>query len=154
MTQPTLLNFITCHFGVKGSWMAGYHTGIDYRATVGTRLFATKGGKIVHAGEGGSYGSAYGKYIVLQTSDKGRGVQVLYAHLSKPTVKVGQKVKAGDFIGYSGDTGNTFGAHLHYEERYSPYSYWNHRKPVFPDWKPVNAKWLDVILKKIGVRKK
>lgn len=42
-----------------------------------------------------------------------------YAHLSKILVKVGQYVKEGDIIGYTGDTGNTFGAHLHFEVIYN-----------------------------------
>lgn len=150
MTKPTELNFVTCEFGVKGSWMAGYHTGIDYRAAVGTTIFATKGGKVVHAGTGGSYGDAYGNYVVVETKFKGKTRQVLYAHLSRPTVKVGQRVRAGDTIGISGETGNTNGPHLHYEERLAPFNYWSHYEPIFPTWIPVNKKWLAKIRKKIN----
>lgn len=154
MVRPTALNYVTTPYGKPGSWAAGYHTGIDYRAYEGTPIYATRGGKIVHSGTGGTYGSAYGNYVVLQTRYKLRTRQVLYAHLSKNTVKVGQKVKAGDQIGLSGDTGNAFGAHLHYEERLYPFGYWNHYRPVLPAWQPKSRKWLKKILRKIGVLKK
>lgn len=140
MSKPTELNYVTTPFGKKGSWAAGYHTGIDYRAPAGTKIFATRGGKVVHAGYGGSYGSAYGNYVVIQVFYKFRRRQCLYAHLSKPLVKVGQRVKAGQAIGLSGETGNTFGAHLHYEERFKPFTYWNHYNPVLPNWYPKSVR--------------
>lgn len=155
MTRPTLLNYVTCEYGVKGSnWMAGYHTGIDYRADVGTKVFATYRGKVVHSGEGGTYGPAYGSYVVIQSFYAGENRQHLYAHLSKPLVKVGQKVRAGDVIGLSGQSGNVQGAHLHYEERVYPFNYWSHYRPVFPAWRPKPVRWLDAILRRIGLRKK
>jgi murein DD-endopeptidase MepM/ murein hydrolase activator NlpD len=134
--------------------MAGYHTGIDYRAPVGTKVFATRGGRIVHSGYGGGYGPAYGLYVVLQTRYRFRTRQVLYAHLSKSKVAVGQRVRAGDVIGLSGETGNTNGPHLHYEERVYPYGYWNHYRPGFPGWQPPSAKRLVKILKRIGIKPK
>ena len=154
MVRPTELNYVTTPYGKPGSWAAGYHTGIDYRAYEGTPIYATRGGKIVHSGYGGTYGAAYGNYVVLQTRYRLRRRQVLYAHLSKTSVKVGQKVKAGDKIGLSGETGNAFGAHLHYEERLYPFGYWNHYRPVLPAWQPKNKKRLKKILRKIGVLKK
>ncbi len=151
MTQPTKLNYVTCAFGVKGDWIAGYHTGIDYRASVGTPIHATRGGRVIHAGEGGRYGSAYGKYVVLQSFYKGKPRQHLYAHLSEVHVKVGKWVRVGQVVGLSGETGNVRGAHLHYEERIEPFTYWSHTKPVFPDWKPKNQNWLKRILHRIGL---
>lgn len=136
MTHPTKLNYVTMPYGVPGNWAAGYHTGIDYRAPVGTSIYATRRGKVVHAGTGGSYGSAYGCYVVIQSWHKGRFRQHLYAHLSSAKVKVGQRVRAGDVIGLSGQTGNANGPHLHYEERKSPYTYWYHYKPIMQDWYP------------------
>lgn len=153
MTRPTELNYVTCEFATPGSWAAGYHTGIDYRAPVGTPIYATRGGKVIHAGWGGTYGPAYGNYVVIRTWDGRRFVQHLYAHLSHSKVKEYQRVSAGDVIGLGGDTGNTNGPHLHYEERTYPFDYWQHRPPKFPAWQPTKAKFLNNILKKIGVRK-
>lgn len=154
MTRPTLLNYVTCAYGVKGDWAAGYHTGIDYRAPVGTPIFATKGGKIIHSGYGGHWGAAYGNYVVLQTRYRFKTRQVLYAHLSKNLVRVGQKVKAGQRIGLAGETGNAFGPHLHYEERVYPFGYWNHYRPVLTSYRPKNKKYLKSVLRRIGVLKK
>ncbi len=151
MTRPTLLNYVTCEFGRPGSWAAGYHTGIDYRAPVGTPIFATKKGRVTHAGTGG-YGSAYGIHVIVESTHKGRKVRHLYAHLSKTHVATGTTVKAGDTLGLSGITGNITGPHLHYEERLSPFGYYNHRRPELPAWQPA-SKRLNRVLKKIGVRK-
>lgn len=54
-----------------------------------------------------------GNYVTI---DHGNGIQTVYYHMKKGTVKVnvGQKVKRGDVLGYMGNTGNSFGAHLHF----------------------------------------
>jgi len=118
---------ITTPFGKRGSWAAGYHTGDDYstKGKVGIPVRASKAGKVVSTGN--AWGSSYGKHVVIQTATIRHG----YCHLSGIKVKSGQNVKAGQIIGYSGNTGNSTGPHLHYEERRSPYRYRNHRKPVF-----------------------
>ncbi len=56
----------------------------------------------------------YGKWVVV---DHGHGESTLYAHLSSLSVKVGERVDQGQLIGALGDTGNTTGPHLHFEER-------------------------------------
>lgn len=151
MVRPTLTNHVTCEYGRPGDWAAGYHTGIDYRAAVGDEIFATKGGKVVYEGDRHPYGNAYGKVVILQTFFRFKRRQVLYAHLSSTNVSVGERVKAGDVIGYGGQTGNTFGAHLHYEERLSPFGYWDHYRPVLTTWQPKNKVWLNIVLRRIGV---
>lgn len=57
----------------------------------------------------------YGKYVIL---DHGNGLTTLYAHLASWQVKVGDELQAGDTIGIGGNTGRSFGAHLHFEMRY------------------------------------
>lgn len=153
MTRPTKLNYVTCPFGYKGSWAAGYHTGIDYRAPIGTPIMATKKGKVVFAGTGG-WGPAYGKHVILQSWHRGRRVRHMYAHLSGIRVRPGQKVLAGGVVGRSGVTGNVSGPHLHYEERVSPFGYWNHRRPRLTAWQPRLRKRLRRILRRIGVLKR
>jgi murein DD-endopeptidase MepM/ murein hydrolase activator NlpD len=49
--------------------------------------------------------------------DHGNGFQTLYAHLSQINVSLCQSITAGQVIGYAGNTGNSFGAHLHFEIR-------------------------------------
>lgn len=150
MTFPTYLNFITCEFGRKGDWAAGYHTGIDYRAPVGTPIHTTRKGLIHHVG----WDNAYGNYVVIQSWFRTKFIRHYYCHLSDFNVKRGQKVTAGQVIAFSGNTGNSSGPHLHYEERVTPYGYWNHQRPVLPEWKPSNKKWRKKVLAKIASRKK
>jgi murein DD-endopeptidase MepM/ murein hydrolase activator NlpD len=57
----------------------------------------------------------YGYYVLLRHYN---GLETLYGHLSKQLVEVGKLVKAGDLIGWGGNTGRSSGPHLHYEVRY------------------------------------
>ncbi|CAF3759725.1 unnamed protein product [Rotaria sp. Silwood1] len=107
---------------MPGNWAAGYHTGADYACPIGTSVRATVSDTVKNV----NWGADYGIHIVIESSEK---VRQLYAHLSQELVNVGQKVKAGDVIAKSGNTGRSTGPHLHYEERVSPYGYYNHRKP-------------------------
>ena len=84
------------------------HTGVDLSAPKGTPVYATADG-VVSREKGGS---GYGIVVIL---NHGYSYQTLYAHLSKKVVKPGQKVKRGQLIGYVGNTGLSFGPHLHYE---------------------------------------
>lgn len=85
------------------------HTGLDFRAPMGTPIYATADGVVKHSG-GGSNG--YGIHIDI---DHGYGYETKYAHLSKSLVVEGQRVKRGDLIAHSGNSGLSKGPHLHYE---------------------------------------
>lgn len=153
MVQPVKYVYYTAIFGKPGSWQAGYHTGTDYRASVGTSLYATKRGKVLHAGWGG-WGSAYGHHVIIQSWHLGRRIRHLYAHMSSDAVYPGQRVSTGQYIGRSGSTGNVTGPHLHYEERVAPFGYYNYRKPVLPYWKPRLRRKVTVSLSKVRPGKK
>lgn len=126
MANPIPGYTITTPYGKRGSWQAGYHTGDDYstKGKTGVKVRASRAGKVVGIG---SWGSSYGIHIILQSGAVRHG----YCHLSRVSVKVGQNVKVGQQLGLSGNTGNSTGPHLHYEERNSPYGYYNNRKPQF-----------------------
>ncbi len=94
------------------------HNGIDFTASVGTPVYATGDGVVTYAGRG----NGFGIHIKI---DHGFGYVTVYAHLSKLKVKKGQKVKRGEIIGLSGNTGLSAGPHLHYEVHYKG-------KPVNP----------------------
>jgi len=84
------------------------HTGIDIAAPRGTPVYATADGTVSR--EDG--GSGYGITVII---NHGYSYKTLYAHLSKKAVKPGQRVTRGQVIGYVGNTGLSFGSHLHYE---------------------------------------
>lgn len=85
------------------------HTGTDFSLPTGTPVYATGDGQVVYTK---TKFSGYGKHIKIK---HGFGYQTLYAHLSEFIVKPGQKVKRGQVIGYSGNTGGSTAPHLHYE---------------------------------------
>jgi murein DD-endopeptidase MepM/ murein hydrolase activator NlpD len=85
------------------------HTGMDFSAKTGTPIYATGDGKIIKVKRSRR---GHGNHVMI---DHGYGYKTLYAHMSKYTVRKGQKVKRGDIIGYVGDTGMSTAPHLHYE---------------------------------------
>jgi len=85
-----------------------FHSGIDISSSPGNPVKATADGIVSFSGwSGGS-----GNLVVLE---HGHGFSTFYAHNRSIPVKVGQKVKRGDIIGYVGSTGNSTGPHVHYE---------------------------------------
>jgi murein DD-endopeptidase MepM/ murein hydrolase activator NlpD len=86
------------------------HTGIDYKAAIGAPVRAAHSGKVVSAGYEGEYGVA----VLIEHGD---GWETFYAHLSRPSVKIGACVKAGDIIGAAGNTGFSTGPGVHFEAR-------------------------------------
>ncbi len=85
------------------------HNGIDWGAPVGTPITAARDGVVLAVGNNGRY--QYGKYVVIKHDN---GFNTLYAHMSRQAAHEGDTVKAGDVIGYVGETGYAFGAHLHF----------------------------------------
>jgi murein DD-endopeptidase MepM/ murein hydrolase activator NlpD len=88
------------------------HLGIDIAAGEGATVYAADSGVVTMAQGGYNYG--YGNVIQI---DHGNGYSTIYAHLNAYFVGVCQSVSAGQQIGTSGNTGNSQGAHLHFEVR-------------------------------------
>lgn len=88
------------------------HKGIDFRAPVGTEIFAARAGVIQAAGVPPKGKEGYGITISI---DHDSSFQTYYAHLSEVKVEVGQEVTAGELIGLTGNTGASIGPHLHFE---------------------------------------
>ncbi|MCC8162168.1 MAG: peptidoglycan DD-metalloendopeptidase family protein [Lachnospiraceae bacterium] len=109
-TPPTYVKPVTG--GTLSStfkWRWGrMHKGVDWAVPVGTTVRASSGGTVVSAG----WSSGYGYCIAISHPD---GKQTRYAHLSKILVSVGETVEQNEKIALSGNTGNSTGAHLHFE---------------------------------------
>ena len=85
------------------------HAGIDFAMPAGTPIRAAAAGTVVKAGDAGD---GYGNSVFI---DHGNGYLTHYAHQSSLKVGVGDKVSAGEVIGYEGSTGDSTGPHLHFE---------------------------------------
>lgn len=94
--------------------VGGGHEGADMVAPAGTPIFAATGGVVRVSSE--SFG-AYGVAVVIDSVVGGKRVSTTYAHMTNGTraVQAGQTVQPGQFIGKVGNTGRSFGAHLHFE---------------------------------------
>ena len=103
----------TSQFGYRRDPKTGgrrMHSGVDFAAGLGTPLYATADGVVVHAG----WQSGYGRLVKIQHEF---GIETRYAHMSRLRVKVGQRVSRGQHIGDMGASGRVTGVHLHYEVR-------------------------------------
>ena len=101
---------ITSSFGkarVFNEKLASYHSGTDFKASMKTPIYATNSGIVRLAKERYFAGIS----III---DHGYGIYSQYYHLSSTKLKVGQKVKKGEFIGLSGNSGRVSGPHLHF----------------------------------------
>ena len=88
-----------------------FHTGIDMVEPFGSPVYAADDGVVALVG---SSSAGYGNYVVIAHSG---GLDTLYGHLSTAVVKVGQPVTQGQPVGLEGSSGNSTGAHLHFELR-------------------------------------
>jgi murein DD-endopeptidase MepM/ murein hydrolase activator NlpD len=86
-----------------------FHNGYDYGLPSGSDVMSAADGKVVAIGNNGRY--AYGRWMAV---DHGNGILTMYGHLSSYKKSRGDKVKRGDVIAKSGNTGNSTGPHLHF----------------------------------------
>ena len=97
-----------------------WHNGLDiacYGDAEGEPIVAAAAGKVRYANHYDTWGGGYGLYMMIDHGydSEGRRILTVYAHCSEVLVYEGLEVEAGDLIGYVGDTGNSYGAHLHFE---------------------------------------
>lgn len=113
--------YITQLFGLNPQMYAKYglkgHNGIDFRvrfvdSPLGHRYIVAVEDGVVEIARADATG--YGTHVRVRHAD---GAMTIYGHLSKSYVSKGQKVKQGDRLGLSGNTGDSTGAHLHFEYR-------------------------------------
>lgn len=98
--------------GVITQGIHGYNA-LDIGASNGTDIYASAGGTVVIARNGG-WNGGYGNYVVIKHSN---GTQTLYAHASQVVTSAGARVEKGDLIALVGSTGKSTGNHLHFEVR-------------------------------------
>ncbi len=99
-------------FAQSGAYNGKGHNGVDFRASIGTKVKAVMAGTIVETGNTDLYKGcySYGKWVLIKHNN---GLSTLYAHLNLIKVRAGQKTQTGEIIGYSGQTGYATGPHLH-----------------------------------------
>jgi len=116
LSWPLEKVFVTQQFGKtsasKRLYASGSHSGVDFRASVGTPVFAMAEGVVKAVGDTDNTcaGASFGKWILI---DYNNGLSSAYGHMSLIKATVGQKVSRGEIVGYSGNTGHTTGPHLH-----------------------------------------
>lgn len=108
--MPTPSRNITSRYGYRAAFKR-VHKGLDIKVCTGDTIVAAFDGKVrvVRYDDGG-----YGNYVVIRHNN---GLETIYGHLSKQLVCGDQMVKAGEPIGLGGNTGRSFGSHLHFETR-------------------------------------
>ncbi|KAA6320661.1 Murein DD-endopeptidase MepM [termite gut metagenome] len=107
--MPTSHTQITSPFGPRRRRM---HNGLDIKVYTSDTIVAAFDGKVRMVN---TEWKGYGKYVVIRHQN---GLETVYAHLSKQLVKENQDVKAGEIIGLGGNTGRSYGSHLHFETRF------------------------------------
>lgn len=124
------------------AWQLGYgHLGIDYAVNEGTPVKAIADGTVLWSDWCHNMPASFANANMFIPGAPGGGITVLlqhdgyrgiYAHLSRTDMSNGQRVKRGDTIGYSGNTGNSTGPHLHFEV----YTYPCRNTPPFSRYNP------------------
>lgn len=102
---------VTSNFGYRRRFHR-MHYGIDLDLNTGDTIRAAFDGKVrVQRYDG----RGYGHFVIMRHPN---GLETVYGHMSRPLVKEGQIIKAGQAIGLGGNTGRSFGSHLHFETRF------------------------------------
>ncbi len=116
LSWPTDDVYITQKFGktvgAEKLYKSGSHNGVDFRASIGTRVKNVLSGLVVGSGNTDASPGCYsfGKWVMVKHDN---GLSTIYGHLSVISAVNGQRLETGDLIGYSGNTGYSTGPHLH-----------------------------------------
>ena len=116
LAWPLADTYITQRFGktvdARRLYTSGSHSGVDFRAAVGTPIYAVADGTVEGVGDTDQTcrKTSFGKWIFIRHPV---GLATAYGHLSLIKVSEGQPVVKGQLIAYSGNTGHTTGPHLH-----------------------------------------
>jgi murein DD-endopeptidase MepM/ murein hydrolase activator NlpD len=110
-SHPLPSGSISSTFGYR-DFDSSFHMGLDLAAPEGTPYYAADSGTVIYATNDGSYNGGAGNWIVIA---HGNGLVTKYMHSSAVYVNVGDAVTRGQNIGAVGNTGNSFGAHLHFQ---------------------------------------
>ncbi len=108
--------YITQNFGKTSDsgrlYVSGTHNGVDFRASIGPAVKSAGNGVVEGIGDTDTIcpGASYGKWVFIRYDN---GLASVYGHFSVISTKAGQRVKTGDVVGYSGNTGYSTGPHLH-----------------------------------------
>jgi murein DD-endopeptidase MepM/ murein hydrolase activator NlpD len=116
LSWPLDTVFITQLFGktvaAKRLYVSGSHSGVDFRASVGTPVKSMATGTVIGTGDTDLYckGASFGKWVFIKYDN---GLSSTFGHLSVIQATTNQKVSTGDIVGLSGNTGHSTGPHLH-----------------------------------------
>lgn len=113
-TRPTS-GTLTSGFGNRSG---GMHYGVDIAQPGSVPIVSAADGVVINS----YYSSSYGNVVFITHSIDGQTYTTVYAHMSSRTVSTGEVVSKGQQIGYQGNTGQSFGQHLHFELHKGP---WN-----------------------------
>lgn len=109
-SMPCKSRVVTSNYGYRPRFRRN-HYGLDIDGCTGDTIYAAFSGKVrVRKYDA----KGFGYYLVLRHDN---GLETVYGHLSKQLVSVNQEVKSGEPIGLCGNTGHSFGSHLHFETR-------------------------------------
>ena len=116
LSWPLEKIYVTQLFGKtvdsKRLYASGTHNGIDFRASVGTPIMAMADGTVLGTGDTDltCSGASFGKFVFIRYNN---GLSSTFGHLSLIKTREGDRVKRGEIVGYSGNTGYSTGPHLH-----------------------------------------
>lgn len=111
MSNPCPAGSISSTFGWR-DFDSSFHKGLDLAAPEGTPIYAADSGTVIYATSDGGYNGGAGNWVVIT---HGNGLVTTYMHCSSVFVGVGDSVSKGQNIANVGNTGNSFGAHLHFQ---------------------------------------